>query len=117
MASLKRQKSRVLAISSTLHRQQADERGKEINGGRFHIQFLGYNNKALAKIFATAVRTQMNATHAQLNKKLPMDDIFTISTFSERRVFLNNNSIEFHKIWREDTSDSEQVKDWKMFEI
>ena len=31
---------------------------------------------------------------------------FTISTFSERRVFLKNHSIEIHKIWQGDTSDS-----------
>ena len=31
---------------------------------------------------------------------------FTISTISERRVFFNNHSIEFHKIWQRDTSDS-----------
>ena len=48
------------------------------------------------------VGTQLNAAHAQLNKKLPVDDFLTISTFSERRVFLNNHSIEFHKIWQGD---------------
>ena len=58
------------------------------------------------RIFAMAVKTQSNATHAQLNKNLQMDDFFTISTFSERRVFLNNHSVEFHKIWQADTSDS-----------
>ena len=44
-----------------------------------------------------AMRTQLNATHPQLNKKLRMNDFLTISTFSERRLFLNNHSIEFHK--------------------
>ena len=53
-----------------------------------------------------AVRTQLNAAHAQLNKKLPMDDFLTISTFLDRHVFLKNRSIEFHKIWQGDTSDS-----------
>ena len=41
----------------------------------------------------------------------------TISTFSERRVFLKNHSIEFHKIWQGNTSGSGQVKDLKCFEI
>ena len=52
------------------------------------------------------VRTQMNAAHAQLNKKFRVDDFLTISAFSERRVFLNNKSIEFHKTCQEYTSDS-----------
>ena len=64
-----------------------------------------------------AVRTQLNAAHAQLNKKLRMDDFLTISTFLERRVFLKNHSIEFHKIWQGNTSGSGQVKDLKCFEI
>ena len=53
-----------------------------------------------------AVKTKLNAAHAQLNKKLRMDDCFTISTFYERRVFVKNHYIEFHKIWQGDTSDS-----------
>ena len=48
-----------------------------------------------------AVKTQLNAAHAQLNKKLRMDDFLTISTFSEKRVFLNNHYTEFHKFGRE----------------
>ena len=52
------------------------------------------------------VKTQLNAARAQLNKKLRIVDFLTISTFSYRRVFLNNQSIEFHKIRQGDTSDS-----------
>ena len=65
--------------------------------------------QVFCRIFATAVRivrTQLNAAHAQLNKKLGMDDFLTISTFSERRVFFKNHLIVFHKIWQGDTSDS-----------
>ena len=58
------------------------------------------------RIFAMAVRTELNAAHAQLNKKLRMDDFLTISTFPERHVFLKNHSIEFHKMCQGDTSDS-----------
>ena len=50
-----------------------------------------------------AVRTQLNAAHAQLSKKWLMDDFLT---FSERHLFLKNHSIEFHKTWQKDTSDS-----------
>ena len=53
-----------------------------------------------------AVRTQLNAAHAQLNKKLRVDDFLTISTFSKRHVFIRIRSIEFHKIWQGDTLDS-----------
>ena len=53
-----------------------------------------------------AVRTQFNAVRAQLNKKLWTYDFLTILTFLERRVFLENHSIEFHEIWQGDTSDS-----------
>ena len=56
------------------------------------------------RIFALAVRIQLNAAHAQLNKKLQMNDFLTIPTFLERRVFLKNRSIEFHKIWQGDTA-------------
>ena len=62
--------------------------------------------KEFYSIFAMAVRTQLNAVHAQLNKKMRMDDFLTISTFSERHVFLNNHSIEFYKIWQGDILDS-----------
>ena len=58
------------------------------------------------RIFAMVVRTQLNAAHAQLNKKLRSDDFLTISTSSERCVFLNNHRIEFHKILQGDPSDS-----------
>ena len=51
-------------------------------------------------IFALAMRTQLNVAHAQLNKKLRMDDFLTILTLLERRVFLKNRSIEFHIIWQ-----------------
>ena len=43
-----------------------------------------------------AVRTQVNAAHAPLTKKLRMDEFLAISTFSERRVFLKNHSIKCH---------------------
>ena len=59
-------------------------------------------------ILAMALRTQLNAMHVQLNTKLRMDGFLTIS---ERRVFLNNHLIEFHKIWQGDPSDSGQVED------
>ena len=48
----------------------------------------------------------MNAAHTQLKKKLQMEELLTISTFSEMRLFLKNHSAEFHKIWQEDTSGS-----------
>ena len=38
------------------------------------------------RIFAMAVITKLNAGHAQLNKKLRIDDFFTTSAFLERRV-------------------------------
>ena len=58
------------------------------------------------RTFAMAVRTQLNAAHAQLNKKLQMDEFVTIFTFSEMGVFLKNYLVEFYKIWQGDTSDS-----------
>ena len=63
-----------------------------------------------SRIFAMAMRAQLNAALAPLNKKWRMDDFFTISTLSKRRMFLKNHSIEFHKIWQGDTSDSGWVK-------
>ena len=51
----------------------------------------------LCRVFAMAARTQLTTTHAQLNKQLRMNDFLTISIFSERRVFLKNHYIEFHK--------------------
>ena len=42
---------------------------------------------------------------------------FAISTFLERRVFLKNRSIEFHKIWQGDTSECGYLKDWNIFEV
>ena len=53
-----------------------------------------------------AVRTPLNAVHAQLNQKLRMDDFLTSSTFLEGGVFLKNHLMEFQKIWQGDTSDS-----------
>ena len=44
------------------------------------------------------VRTQLNAAHAQLNKKLRIDDFLS---FSEKGVFLKNNSLNFIKFSRE----------------
>ena len=39
------------------------------------------------RIFAMAVRTQLDAVHVQLNKELAMDEFLTIS---EMRVFLKD---------------------------
>ena len=58
------------------------------------------------RLFAMAVRTQLHAVHAQLNKTLQMDIFWTISTFSEMRVFLNNYSTEFQNLFQGDTLDS-----------
>ena len=61
-----------------------------------------------------AVGTQMNAAHAQLNKKLPMDDFFDhVDLLGKARVSKKPlDRISY--IWQGDTSDSGQVKDWKI---
>ena len=56
-------------------------------------------------------RSQSNAAHAQLEVKMRMDFLV------EMCGFLTNQTLEFHKIWQKDTSQSIQVYDGKKIEI
>ena len=35
--------------------------------------------------------------------------------FSEKRLFLENHSLEFHEIWHENTLGNKELEDWKEF--